>query len=258
MFYLLFICSCLIVCSEIPFSESLCFIGASQFISPIQYLTPFCFMWDFTELNLRTHLRDICVLCVPFYKPVFAMIYLTVIRFSIIYVSGFQQRVSIYLFSMPVSLAQWRGEIGPFYNNTLAFSKISTFYLLFSLPCGSIFCRLDLIKLLSLIISLILNGIVFFHFKKCRNNNLKIGVYLFTTTYLLIISILLEYLWVASRIISLSGEIEINPGPKSNALDRCFSICHWNLNSISAHMFTKVSLLSAYFSVHKFDIIYLS
>ena len=159
------------------------------------------------------------------------------------------RRVSIYLFSMPVSLAQWRGEIGAFYNNTLAFSKISTFYLLLSLPYGSIFCRLDLIKLLFLIISLILNKIMFFHFKKCRNNNLKIRLYLFTTIYLLIILNLLEYLWVASRIISLSGDIEINPDPKSNALNRCFSICHWNVNNISAHMFTKVSLLSAYISV---------
>ena len=117
------------------------------------------------------------------------------------------KKVSIYLFSMPVSSAQRRGEIGAFYNNTSAFSKISTFYLLLPLPYGSIFCRLDLIKLLFLIISLILNGIIFFHFKKCRSNNLKIGVYLFTAIYLLIISNLLEYLWVASRIISLSGDI---------------------------------------------------
>ena len=165
------------------------------------------------------------------------------------------KRVSIYLFSMPVSLAQWRGEIGAFYNNTLTFSKISIFYLLLWFSRGSIFCRLDVIKLSLLIISLILNGIIFFHFKKCRKINRKIGVYLFTTIYLLIISNLLEYLWVGSRIISLSGDIEINPGPKLNALNRCFSICHWNLNSISAHMFTKVSLLSAYSSVHKFDII---
>ena len=68
----------------------------------------------------------------------------------------------------------------------------------------------------------------------------------------------MEYLWVPSRIISVSGDTEIHPGPKPNALNRCFSICHWNLNSISARMFTKVSLLSAYISVHKFDIICLS
>ena len=168
------------------------------------------------------------------------------------------KRVSIYLFLIPVSLAQWRGEIGAFYNNTLAFSKISIFYLLLSLSYGSIFCRLDLIKLSLLIISLILNGIIFFHFKKCRKINRKIGVYLFTTIYLLIISNLLEHLRVGSRIISLSGDIDINPGPKLNELNWCFSICHWNLHSISAHMFTKVSLLSVYSSVHKFDIICLS
>ena len=68
----------------------------------------------------------------------------------------------------------------------------------------------------------------------------------------------MEYLWVASRVISVSGNTEINPGPKPNVLNRCFSIYHWNLKSISARMFTKVSLLSAYIFVHKFNIICLS
>ena len=115
------------------------------------------------------------------------------------------KKVSSYLFSMSVSLAQWHGHIVAFCNNTLTFSKISIFYLLLSLSYGSIFRRLDLIKLPLLIISLILNGIMFFHFKKVRNNNVKIRFYLFTTIYLLIISNLLEYLWVGSRIISLTG-----------------------------------------------------
>ena len=82
----------------IPLSESLCFIGANQFISPIQYLTRYCFMWDFTELNLRTHLRNIFVLCVPFYKPTFAIIYLTAIRFSIADVSGYQEGFHLFVF----------------------------------------------------------------------------------------------------------------------------------------------------------------
>ena len=95
---MLFICSCLIVCLEIPLSESWRFIGTSQFISPIQYLTRFCFMLDFTELNLRTHFRDIFVLRVPFYKPAFATIYLTAIRFSIIDVSGYQEGFHLFVF----------------------------------------------------------------------------------------------------------------------------------------------------------------
>ena len=130
--------------------------------------------------------------------------------------------------------------------------------LLLSLLYGSIFFRLDVIKLWLLIISLILSGIIFFDFMKCRKINGKIGVYLFTTIYLLILSNLLVHVWVGSRIISLSGDVEINPSSKLNALNCCFSICNQNLNSISAHSFTKVSLLSAYSSVHKFDIICLS
>ena len=71
-------------CLEIPFSESLCFIGTSQSISRVHDLTRFCLMSVFIELNLRTHLRVIFVLCVPFYKPAFSAICLAAISFSII------------------------------------------------------------------------------------------------------------------------------------------------------------------------------
>ena len=54
----------------------------------------------------------------------------------------------------------------------------------------------------------------------------------------------------------LSGDVESNPGPSRN--QSSLNICHWNLNSISAHNFRKVSLLSAYITVNKPDIICLS
>ena len=41
-------------------------------------------------------------------------------------------------------------------------------------------------------------------------------------------------------------------------LSMCQKICHWSLNSIGAHNFIKVSLLVAYNSIHKYDIICLS
>ena len=53
------------------------------------------------------------------------------------------------------------------------------------------------------------------------------------------------------------GDIEINPGPKklkTNSL----SVCHWNLNSLSAHNFSKLTQLKAYISIHKHDFICLS
>ena len=64
-------------------------------------------------------------------------------------------------------------------------------------------------------------------------------------------------LWFYSILITLSGDVETNPGPKRNSTET-FSFCHWNLNSISSHNYVKISLLKAYITVHKFDIICLS
>ena len=53
------------------------------------------------------------------------------------------------------------------------------------------------------------------------------------------------------------GDIELNPGPrKSN--DNNLSVCHWNLNSITAHKFSKLTQLKAYISTYKYDLICLS
>ena len=67
----------------------------------------------------------------------------------------------------------------------------------------------------------------------------------------------IRHIWVCSILITLSGDIEKNPGPKPSSCDK-FSVCHWNLNSISAHNFIKISLLRAYVSTHNFDILCLS
>ena len=56
---------------------------------------------------------------------------------------------------------------------------------------------------------------------------------------------------------SLQPDVEINPGPLSNCKEY-LSICHWNLNSTSAHDYSKLFLLKAYIILHKFDIICLS
>ena len=59
--------------------------------------------------------------------------------------------------------------------------------------------------------------------------------------------------WFYSLLLFLSGDVELNAGPKRNS-SNAFSICLWNLNSISAHNYAKVFLLKAYITVHKFDI----
>ena len=51
------------------------------------------------------------------------------------------------------------------------------------------------------------------------------------------------------------GDVESNPGPKSK---HCLSVCHYNVNSIVAHNFAKLSSFEAFNAVHNFDIIYIS
>ena len=55
----------------------------------------------------------------------------------------------------------------------------------------------------------------------------------------------------------ISGNIEINPGPKQKQ-DQSLSICHWNLNSIPVQNFLKLELLQGYISSNKTDILCLS
>ena len=72
--------------------------------------------------------------------------------------------------------------------------------------------------------------------------NSKIIIFFFCSFFVLIL--LLKH-----------GDIEINPGPKKK-LSKCFSCCHWNVNSILAH--NKLSLLTAYNSALNYDLICLT
>ena len=55
--------------------------------------------------------------------------------------------------------------------------------------------------------------------------------------------------WVMTRLILLSGDVEPNPGPDT------LKFCCWNLNSIAAHDFLRVSLIEAYNSIYNYDLI---
>ena len=63
---------------------------------------------------------------------------------------------------------------------------------------------------------------------------------------------LIQFIWVHALLIRQNGDIDMNPGPKPNPC-HSFSICYWNLNSLTAHNYPKVSLLRAYVAIKKFD-----
>ena len=80
--------------------------------------------------------------------------------------------------------------------------------------------------------------LLFFHYVE--------GVYITIITLLFIFALLLCH-----------GDIEINPGPKK-LKKNSLSVCHWNLNSLSAHNFSKLTQLKAYISKYKHAFICLS
>ena len=162
---------------------------------------------------------------------------------------------------MPVSVIQWCIEIEYFPNFSIKHLKdIRTNALnLFSIHCFKSF----LISFLSFCFCYIVMKFIMMLF--------SIPIYTFFETCVLfndiffiirhyfsyIFSIFVVYLLYHIRLIRLNGDINLNPGPKPCSF-KCFSICHWNLNSITSNNFFKVKLLTAYKVMNKFDIICIS
>ena len=88
-----------------------------------------------------------------------------------------------------------------------------------------------------------------------RNIIKNINSFVSRGLYTFMLAIYIRHIWVCSILITLRGVTEKNLGPKPSPCDK-FSICHWNLNSISAHNYlTKISVLRVYVSTHNSDIL---
>lgn len=144
---------------------------------------------------------------------------------------------------MPVNLIQYRGAIGIFsqkYYVCNAKRKYSQFE-------KATFCYSEN-NLLSFVFLL-----VAFFILICKIYSSPRKVYVLLFLFRCIFSNLsFFYLFLLQ-----CGDIEINPGPKPNS-KQSFSICHWNLNGITAHNYAKVFLLKAYVTIHKFDVVCIS
>ena len=159
---------------------------------------------------------------------------------------------------MPVNLNQCRGTVGTFNSRYLIrfrnsyqhvkchLNDIDIAFSVISFSC-SILTTISIFFLslsLGIFVCHTIKIFLFSRFRKIKGVFVSIFVFTFFVSFL-------------SRKLLLSGDIETNPGPRRN-LSNHFTICHWNLNSISAHNFAKVQLLKAYLAVHKLHIVYLS
>ena len=119
----------------------------------------------------------------------------------------------------------------------------------------SSYLKLNIIAQSLLIFSLISSSWSFINL--LRSKTKFISLPFVRISYICVLLTFIHHIWLCLIIFNRSGDIEKNPGPKPNSY-QSFSICHWNLNSITAHNFLKVSLLRAYITVHSFDVIGLS
>ena len=71
-----------------------------------------------------------------------------------------------------------------------------------------------------------------------RKNIKNINLFVSRGLYTLILAAYIRHIWVCSILVALGRDIEKNPRPKPSSRDK-FSICHWNLKSVSAHNFIK-------------------
>ena len=145
--------------------------------------------------------------------------------------------VFCFILLIPVNLQQYRGEIGASYNRSCKYTFVR-----YSFKFNNISC-------LAFYVVIFVKGL-----KNCTNCIIKLSI---ISLHLLVSYSFLTQLWIYSYRISLSGDIELNPGPKWD-INQYFSVCHWNLNSVASHKFSKIQSLIASNCVHKFDIICLS
>ena len=151
-------------------------------------------------------------------------------------------------FSMPVSLGQYRGTVGMF-NNIFANKRCNKNSICYRRKMQSSEFGLTMILLFLLHAFPTLIG---FLKKIARQNMLMVHInkkLLISYLYLFLSCSYLYHIWL----MHLNGDTAKKPGPLKD-FSQTFSIGHWNLNSLTAHNFTKVALLKAYLSVQKFDI----
>ena len=157
--------------------------------------------------------------------------------------------LGLYFLKMPVNLCQYHGTVGLFNSRSIVNrSKVNNF--INSNYRNNTFIACSLISVNKILLLLLFSVLSFIKDNVSKNNRQFLVSILFSST----ISLIPFAFFFFSLLVSLNGDIEANLGPNHKS-NEALSICHWNLDSISAHNFAKLHLLKAYVTVHKFNII---
>ena len=135
---------------------------------------------------------------------------------------------------MPVNLAQYRMTVGIYTNRKIILRLHYEGSLYSSMPN-------NLSNYASCYASLIFYFFFYVLFLS-RGTVLKITTKFCVPSFLFHNNAACGLVCLCSLLLMLSGDVEINSGPLSNCKDY-FSVCHWNLNRISVHDYSKLFLL---------------
>ena len=138
---------------------------------------------------------------------------------------------------MAVNLIQYRGTVGSFNNQHFVFVLKHKMQSLLIHSHSHAFSYYACFFRNSVLLFLFLAVFLILKLNSCkRSNNSRVSPFL----------VVVIKTWLATWFYSLpllwSGGVELNLGPKRN-YSNAFSICHWNLNSVSAHNYATVFLL---------------
>ena len=138
---------------------------------------------------------------------------------------------------MPVNVNQCQEEIEMFYICLSPSIKV------FKASKNSTIFKFEFLHCLLMLLLLLSNGLNATYLNVSNIGISVINAYLANLMYAVILYCFSKQLSITRCRIIMSGDVEVNPGPKHNSCQsQGFSICHWNLNSLIAHSFVKVSI----------------
>ena len=142
---------------------------------------------------------------------------------------------------IPVDLIEYRGKVGV--SNNRCFASSSLNYSYFSKKYNNYDTFTLAIGLIILTFWRLINVLSDWKFVSKFLPDL-VGICNFSRKilYLSMIGVYIHHIWLCLTIIRLNVDNEENPDFKHNS-NQSFSICHWNLNSITAHNYVTFESL---------------
>ena len=153
---------------------------------------------------------------------------------------------------MPIELYLFLARVGAYNFNLRSFIQKPNRHIergLFTMPINKSF-KIPFFKLLvfSLVIAFLNSNFIF---DKGTSESLAKSKLAFPDYMLTIMFFINNF----KHLLLLSGDIEVNPGPKRSSKIKFY---HWNLNGLAAHDFIKLPLMKAFIETSNIDIVCLS